>query len=294
MQFAVLVSQCDSQTGGKYSMKRLVTSIAIGAMMLGSIATLGVTAASSAGPSMTVTPSTNLTGGQAVTVTASGFGANETLAIIECLATATTSADCDTTNYVLVSSDGSGSVAATTFHVLAETISTGSCGTSATDTNCTLAVGNPSNPAEKASFPITFAAPGTTTTTTTTTPGSTTTTTTTTTVPATTTTTSPIVLGPRHIKVAPSTKLRNGQTVVVTGSGFKPGDHVFVLECLASVHSAAQCNLKTMKAAKITAKGILPGDARQGIDGQDRHRDLWHEGIQQEVVRHFGRQCRQG
>jgi len=249
-------------------MKRIVSSIAIGALMLGSVVAFGVTAASSATPSMTVTPSTNLTAGQAVTVTASGFGANETLAIIECLANATSSAGCDTTNYVLVTSDGSGNVAATTFHVLAETISTGSCGTSATDTNCTLAVGNPSNPAEKATFPITFAAPGTTTTTTTTPGGTTTTTTTTTTVPATTTTTSPIVLGPRHIKVAPSTKLKSGQTVVVTGSGFKPGDHVFVLECLTSVHSSAQCNLSTLKAATITAKGVLPATRVKVLTGK--------------------------
>ena len=249
-------------------MKRIVSSIAIGALMLGSIATFGVTAASSATPTIVVTPSTGLTDGQQVTITGTGFGANEgSLLALECAAGSTDLTTCNTTVLVPMPTTSASGGFTATFHVFAGTTGSGSCDLGTTDTNCLLVVGNSNNQAEKATATISFGAGGTTTTTTTT-PGGTTTTTTTTTVPPTTTTSAPVVLGPRHIKVAPSTNLKKGQTVVVTGSGFTPGDHVFVLECLASVHSSAQCNLSTLKGATITAKGVLSATRIKVVTGK--------------------------
>ena len=249
-------------------MKRIMSGIAIGALMLGSIVTFGVTAASSATPSIVVTPSTGLTDGQAVTITGTGFGANEgSLLALECALGSTDLTTCNTSVLVPMPTTSASGGFTATFHVFAGTTGSGSCDLGTTDTTCLLVVGNQNNQAEKATATISFGS-STSTTTTTTPGGTTTTTTTTTTVPATTTTTAPIVLGPRHIKVAPSTNLKKGQSVLVTGSGFTPGDHVFILECLASVHSSAQCNLSTLKSATISAKGVLPATHIKVLTGK--------------------------
>ncbi len=58
--------------------------------------------------------------------------------------------------------------------------------------------------------------------------------------------------------VAPSTALHNDRVVKVIGSGFKPHDHVFLVECLASATGQSQCDINTATPATITAKGVLP------------------------------------
>jgi hypothetical protein len=44
------------------------------------------------------------------------------------------------------------------------------------------------------------------------------------------------------VVVKPSTNLRNGETVRVSGSGFTPGDTVYIVECLVKAKGEAGCN----------------------------------------------------
>ena len=76
-------------------MRRLMTSIAIGTLILGGLTSLGVATASAAGPSITVTPNTGLVAGQAVAITGSGFMDNEAVYALQCTAAAASEADCD-------------------------------------------------------------------------------------------------------------------------------------------------------------------------------------------------------
>jgi hypothetical protein len=63
--------------------------------------------------------------------------------------------------------------------------------------------------------------------------------------------------GPKLV-VVPSTKIHNGELVRVTGSGFKAGDSVYVVECLVSAKGAAGCNTARAIPATISATGLLP------------------------------------
>jgi len=68
--------------------------------------------------------------------------------------------------------------------------------------------------------------------------------------------------------VTPSTKLHNGELVNVTGTGFKVGDSVYVVECLASAKGAAQCNTLGAIPATINTKGQLPRTTFKVITGK--------------------------
>jgi hypothetical protein len=135
------------------------------------------------------------------------------------------------------------------FNVKTETSIGGStCGTVATDlSNCIVEVANMSD-TDAAAAPITFAVPVATTTTTTTAP--------------------PVNHGPRTLHVAPTTKLTNGSKVKVSGTGFKVGDHVYVVECLATSTSQAGCDLKTLKAVTITGSGVLRAFSFKVVTGK--------------------------
>ncbi|MGA2432734.1 MAG: neocarzinostatin apoprotein domain-containing protein [Acidimicrobiales bacterium] len=63
--------------------------------------------------------------------------------------------------------------------------------------------------------------------------------------------------GPK-IKVTPSINLKNGETVKVSGTGFKKGDFVYVVECLVGAKGGAQCNELGATPATITSKGVMP------------------------------------
>jgi hypothetical protein len=221
--------------GRTFNMKRFVTSIAAGAMMVGSLTVFASTVASAAGV-LTATPNTGLTNGQVIKVSGSGFVPNESVYVIECLASATSAASCDINSVVPAKTDANGVLPPTNFKVATGIISgTTTCGTSSSDlNNCIVSVGT-SFGADTAATPVTFAAPT-----------------------STTTTPKPKPSGPRHVIVKPSISLHNGQNVRVSGSGFKPHDHVYVVECLATVRSSAQCNLATLKPETITGGGLLP------------------------------------
>lgn len=69
--------------------------------------------------------------------------------------------------------------------------------------------------------------------------------------------------GPKVV-VVPSVNLKNGEVVHISGSGFKPGDTVFIVECLRSSKSEAGCKVPSASlppSATITSAGALPRTA---------------------------------
>lgn len=89
---------------------RHLLGAALGALLLFAAAVVwSATPAAAAAPSVTVSPSSGLADGQSVTVTGSGFTANyATMVIVECDATATGAAGCDTNDVQFVKADASG------------------------------------------------------------------------------------------------------------------------------------------------------------------------------------------
>jgi len=230
-------------------MRRIMTSFAMAALVLGGLTSLGVATASAAGPTITVTPSTGLVNGQSVTVAGSGFIANETLYALECVnkGAATAQTDCDISTASVIAATSSTGTFSTTVNVVTGTIAgTSTCGTSSADlSNCAIVVSTNPPSADAALMPITFAMPS-----------------------ATTTTTLPAKIGPRQFHVSPVSGLKNRQSVRVWGTGFKANDQVYVVECLATSKSQTGCNLKTLKPVKITAKGVLPAFTFKVVTGK--------------------------
>ena len=187
-----------------------------------------------AAATMTVTPSTGLAAGQVVQVTGSGLPAGAEVAIVECTATATTQAGCDVTNAVLVATDASGAIPTTPFTLTTGTVGNGTCGTSAADLTCVLAIGSLTG-TTLAYQPITFAAPSTAT------------------APS--------------LTVTPATGLTNGQKVTITGSGFTPGDSLYATECLTTVTSPADCNVSTATPITVNTDGTLPSTTFTVVTG---------------------------
>ncbi|HQU27111.1 MAG TPA: neocarzinostatin apoprotein domain-containing protein, partial [Acidimicrobiales bacterium] len=79
------------------------------------------------GPGVAVTPSTGLSKSQPVTLTGSGFTPGDTVYAIECLATATTKAGCDTSSAVPMKVGVEGTLPSTYFRVVTGKVATGSC-----------------------------------------------------------------------------------------------------------------------------------------------------------------------
>jgi hypothetical protein len=66
--------------------------------------------------------------------------------------------------------------------------------------------------------------------------------------------------GPKVV-VTPATNLKNGETVHVSGSGFKPGDTVFIVECLRNAKGQTGCKVPSTTlppSATISSSGVLP------------------------------------
>ena len=61
--------------------------------------------------------------------------------------------------------------------------------------------------------------------------------------------------------VKPALSLKNGESVTITGTGFKPGDTVFLVECQRTAKGQAGCNASTTSlppTATISSSGKLP------------------------------------
>ncbi len=216
-------------------MRRLTTGLTTISMALGLLFTLGVGTASAAG-AIQVSPSTGLTNNKVVTVTGSGFSPNDSLYVIECLATATDQSGCDVSSVSPVTASASGTVSLQ-YPVVTGVIASGkTCGTSPSDlAACVINIGTAQG-TDTATTPITFALP--------------------------------VVTYHPHVKVVPSTGLHKGQAVRVSGTGFQPGDHVFIVQCLASGSTASKCALKTAVAKTINSKGQLASTVFKVITGK--------------------------
>lgn len=68
--------------------------------------------------------------------------------------------------------------------------------------------------------------------------------------------------------VTPAAPMRSGETVTVSGHGFKPGESVYIVECLASAKSSLGCDLTTATPATISATGVLPKTKFKVVAGQ--------------------------
>jgi neocarzinostatin family protein len=243
-----------------------ISAVAAALALVGGLVGAGVASAAHesprTGPTVVVTPSTGLTNGQVVMVSGSGFNPGDSVFILQCQNPPTGQSSCNVGGVVPATIDGSGNLPSTSFTVKTGVYGTTTCGTSSSDaSNCVIEVGNIAE-TDVGAAPITFAAPSTTTTTT---PTSSTTTTTPT---ATTTTTLLISPAPRRLAVAPSTSLRNNEHVTVTGSGFTPGDHVFVIECRRGATGQKGCDLATLKAVTVSSSGHLPRTTFKVVTGK--------------------------
>lgn len=60
------------------------------------------------------------------------------------------------------------------------------------------------------------------------------------------------------IVVTPSANLRKGEAVKVSGTGFKAGDSVYIVQCLINATGEGGCDIANLKAVTISASGKLP------------------------------------
>jgi hypothetical protein len=63
--------------------------------------------------------------------------------------------------------------------------------------------------------------------------------------------------GPK-LTVIPSTNLHNGEKVKVSGTGFKRGDAVYIVECLVTAKGESNCNILNTVPATVSKTGTLP------------------------------------
>jgi hypothetical protein len=141
-------------------MKRLATGVAAVALIMGGMAVFGAFAAEAAGtPTITITPSTGLTNGAAVSITGANFTPADSVYAIECLATATSQAGCDIATATPITVNADGTLPATAFRVVTGTVGTGTCGTSSSNlSSCVIEVANLQS-ADAGAAPITFNTP---------------------------------------------------------------------------------------------------------------------------------------
>lgn len=216
--------------------KRVLSSAATVALILGGLGlTAGALAAGATAvvvPSITVTPNVGLTNGQTISISGSGFTPGASLAAVECngQATATTGVTgCDTSAIDPITVNSSGDIAATSFVAATGTIGNGTCGTSATDALCFIAVGTTSGTLV-ADASIAFAT------------------------------------GP-GVSVTPSTGLTNGASLTITGANFTPGDSLYAVECLETATSEAGCDTSTATPITAGTTGDLPSTTFKVVAG---------------------------
>ena len=76
--------------------------------------------------------------------------------------------------------------------------------------------------------------------------------------------------GPK-LKVAPKSKLTNGETVAVSGKGFTPGDQVYIVECVVGKTSTTGSGCAITGATGpelINSKGQLASTSFKVVTGQ--------------------------
>ncbi len=213
--------------------KRVLSSAAVVALILGGLSltadALAASAANATVPTITLSPDIGLTNGQVIDLSGSGFTPGASLASVECNGQATGVAGCDTSSISPITVSSSGDFT-TTFAVMTGTIGNGTCGISATDSLCFIAIGTTSD-ALVADASIAF-------------------------------------VGGPGVALTPSTGLSNSQSVTVAGSGFTPGDTVFAVECLATATSEAGCDASSAVPMTVSSTGMLPSTYFKVVTGK--------------------------
>jgi hypothetical protein len=68
--------------------------------------------------------------------------------------------------------------------------------------------------------------------------------------------------------VTPSTNLHNGEKVKVSGTGFKPGDTVFIVECIVKAKGESGCTISNLVMVTISKSGDLPSSTFKVATGK--------------------------
>jgi hypothetical protein len=162
-------------------------------------------------PTMMATPSTGLTDEESITVSGSGYTPDAQLLLAECQAPATGTAidesTCDITTFFPLQADATGSFSASyeVTRVIEPDTTPIDCAVSA----CVLMAANDDNANQLASVPISFVDS---------------------TIPT------PV------LSATPSTNLKDGQKITVTGQDFRPNDSVTLVECPAGSTVGFECD----------------------------------------------------
>jgi hypothetical protein len=98
--------------------------------------------AMAATPKGKVMPNKNLTNGETVTATGTGYTPGETVYVVECNKTVKKSGEdaCDLADFVQVTANSKGKVPPTKFSVFTGTVGNGTCGTGKSDKDCYIAI----------------------------------------------------------------------------------------------------------------------------------------------------------
>jgi hypothetical protein len=203
-------------------------AVRVGAVAVAAWAILApVTAAHAATPTISVTPATGLVDGQTVTVTGSGFSAGAPFFFVECNVIPPPGTACESSTAVQGVIGGDGSVSATPFTVHKGAVGNGSCPPAKAGNTCYLVLTTDQNlsAAKTAAAPISFVPPA--------------------------------------VTVTPSNGVKNGDSVMVSGTGFAPSTGVFAVECAPSGSSAppaeADCDGDTLGTGETDASGGFSG-----------------------------------
>jgi hypothetical protein len=207
--------------------KRLtrVASVALAAAAI-AVPMVAATSASAANlPAITPSATDNLTNGQVITVSGAAFAAGASIGIIEC-STATPdvtnpTADCNTSGATLATAgaDGSFSGASVTLAAGAVGTSGGYCPSKAAAGKCYLIAADVANPTDAAEATLTFA---------------------------------PV------IAATPSTGIKSGQKVAVSGYGFPTFTKAYVVEC-ANPPGQTTCDAASVQQPTTDANGTFNG-----------------------------------
>jgi hypothetical protein len=173
---------------------------------------------------ISVSPTSGLTDRGKVRVSGSGLTSHEHVMIAECLVGATSLTMCERSNVKFAVANAAGVLASTYLTLATGQVGDKACGTLASDLGaCEVVVSSTAFTGEK-TVPITF---------------------------------SRIAIR-RTFLVTPSSHLRNGEVLTLSGSGFTPGDRVYYAECLVGAITEARCDLSTYKLAIISPWGVFP------------------------------------
>ena len=172
----------------------------------------------------TVTPTSGLTSGSQLHVRGSGFTAHQRVLIAECLVGATSLAMCDSSNTRSVVVGSTGVLPLTLVTVVAGRIGSRTCGTtplnlSACEIHLSLGAFTHS-----VVTPLHFVEH----------------------------------FAHRTLFVTPSSTLKNGEVVTLSGGGFTPRDTVYYAECLVGPITESRCALSTYKSVTISSTGDFP------------------------------------